>query len=321
MINIYINNIKVFSKEKQSHTKVFLCLENGEKIKYGDVKRVEIECDECNKRNEINVRSDLFKRDEYLCFSCLHKGERNHFKGKHHTRETKERMSKLKKGKPSPHKGKKHTGKALENMRAGFKKRDQNGSKNPFYGKHHTNETKKRIVDKRRKTMSKWSTEQKEEHSKKLSNGQKRLMEKDIHTYKKHRTNACRKSHQSQGRYKKNKIEKIVEQKLNEYGLKTFDYSVILGYNQYDFGDKNHKILLEVNGDYWHCNPEIYKHPITDTQKMKICRDVEKQKFALEHGYKYFVIWEKQIRNNDFSILKQIKNEIQIQNSKKMQIA
>ena len=64
-----------------------------------------------------------------------------------------------------------------------------------------------------------------------------------------------------------NGIETIV----NDY-LKTMDidfkYSVILNNYQYDFGIKSLRILIEVNGDYWHGNPKFYNNDGSNDKKI-----------------------------------------------------
>ena len=100
--------------------------------------------------------------------------------------------------------------------------------------------------------------------------------------------------------------------KSKELGL-DLEYSVILDYKQFDFGSRKHRILLEVQGDYWHGNPKIYKKTkLNQTQKNNMKRDKDKIKFAQKHGMKLYHIWESDIRSHNFSILEDIKNEIYI---------
>ena len=113
--------------------------------------------------------------------------------------------------------------------------------------------------------------------------------------------------------WKPNKIESIVENELNKRGL-VFKFGVILGQKQFDFGNKKHKILIEVQGDYWHANPELYgygKRPINEIQSAKIEKDKNKEKFCKEKGFSLFYIWETQILNNDFSVLDEIKKKME----------
>jgi len=70
----------------------------------------------------------------------------------------------------------------------------------------------------------------------------------------------------------------------------------------FDFIISNTKILIEVNGDYWHCNPsrynenDIVSHP---SGKVKVCdiwkKDTKKREIAENNGYKLIYIWEAEI--------------------------
>lgn len=64
---------------------------------------------------------------------------------KHHSEETKQRLSELHKGKPSPIKGKHLSEEAKKKISEKAKLRT--GEKNPFYKKHHSEETKKKISE------------------------------------------------------------------------------------------------------------------------------------------------------------------------------
>lgn len=67
----------------------------------------------------------------------------------------------------------------------------------------------------------------------------------------------------------------------------------------YDCHIKNSNILVEVNGDYWHCNPNVYRDgPINDMQKSHIRRDFAKKDFAKRQGYYLITVWEKRIKEN-----------------------
>jgi len=105
-------------------------------------------------------------------------------------------------------------------------------------------------------------------------------------------------------RPKKTRPEKLTEEKLKELGFK-FKYNFILnGKAQYDFLI-NDNIILEVHGDYWHGNPVFYS-TLNGRQEYKRIRDIEKEKLAIDNGYKYFVIWENDIKNNNWSKIDEI---------------
>lgn len=67
----------------------------------------------------------------------------------------------------------------------------------------------------------------------------------------------------------------------------------------YDGHIKNSNILIEVNGDYWHCNPQVYKNgPINQMQKSHIRRDFAKKGYAAKQGYYLVTIWEKSVKDS-----------------------
>lgn len=88
----------------------------------------------------------------------------------------------------------------------------------------------------------------------------------------------------------------------------------------YDAYILNTKILIEINGDYWHANPKIYKsgdiinfpgnnHMIVDEIWAK---DRFKKELAESYGYKIIVFWESEIKQTtDLSqlFLNRIENE------------
>jgi very-short-patch-repair endonuclease len=189
------------------------------------------------------------------------------------------RMSEKYKGSGNPFYGKTHTRETKQKIRESLP--DLSGSKNPFYGKTHSSITKEII---RKKSTEFANSERGRE--------------------------ICRKGGIAavNKRPKKTKIERIVEEKLNEMNL-NFKYNFILGGKyQYDFLVGNN-IILEVQGDYWHANPHIYgeglKH-LSERQLFKVERDREKKEYALSHNYKILYIWESEIYNENFSVLKEL---------------
>ena len=70
------------------------------------------------------------------------------------------------------------------------------------------------------------------------------------------------------------------------------------------------RILVEVNGDYWHGNPNKFnidgsggKRKLNDIQINKIETDKLKLEFAKSHNFEVIYIWEEEINNGDFSKL------------------
>lgn len=71
----------------------------------------------------------------------------------------------------------------------------------------------------------------------------------------------------------------------------------------YDFYLPDYNILIEVDGDFWHCHPIKYPQAEYSTQQRNIIRDQEKNQWAQDNGYKLLRFWEDDINNN----IKQVK--------------
>ncbi|RLC98441.1 MAG: hypothetical protein DRI46_11325 [Chloroflexi bacterium] len=74
----------------------------------------------------------------------------------------------------------------------------------------------------------------------------------------------------------------------------------------YDFKIKDTKVIIEVNGDYWHCNPnrykadDIVKYPDREMLvKDRWLEDTKKIALAKSKWYNVVTIWEYDIRNSD----------------------
>lgn len=114
-------------------------------------------------------------------------------------------------------------------------------------------------------------------------------------------------SHVSQfSNVKMNKIEKIVYDYLQKNNIDV-KFSLMLSSYQFDFGIKDKRILIEVDGDYWHGNPLYYnksgrdnKKKLNEIQLKKIKQDKEKTDWAFSHGFTLIRIWETEIINETF---------------------
>lgn len=72
-----------------------------------------------------------------------------------------------------------------------------------------------------------------------------------------------------------------------------------------DFMIYNNKII-EVQGDYWHCNPKVYDNPINEVQRLNIKNDKRKEKIYTQLGYKVLYIWEYDLNNDYDNCIKRI---------------
>lgn len=161
----------------------------------------------------------------------------------------------------------------------------QTGSKNHFYGKHHSEEMKRR--------MSEFWKQKFIEDPSHMRRIQKMALEKQKKGFK-------------------SSIERKTQVELERRGF-TFRYSKVLHRKyQFDFIICD-EILLEVHGDYWHANPKYYgdgKKEINATQKKKIELDERKKVYANSYGYEIFYIWENEVNDGNFSVLDRIEKEI-----------
>ena len=332
--NIFFNNKKIISEEKK-RKKVLIFLDDGTILKKGDInnKEIEIECSECHKKIKLKFYNGLLKR-KYLCQRCNHLGEKNAMYGKKHSKEMKDKLSKERKGiwgvgeKNAMYGKDWRIGKTKEELELHRKKSseywykwsDEQKREKIEKGKktfaNRSDEEKKKSKEKLLNTISKRSQEEREKISKKISDAQKRYKEKNPEEYRKAKQKAAHASRLSQGNYKKTKIEEKVEEWLKNNNI-NYDYSCIIGSGencfQYDFIIHGKRILIEVQGDYWHGNPDLFNDDGTDGKRMlneiqikKKEIDIIKKKFAENKKFKVLYIWENEINNNNFKSLEEI---------------
>jgi G:T-mismatch repair DNA endonuclease (very short patch repair protein)/DNA-directed RNA polymerase subunit RPC12/RpoP len=297
--NIWINGFKIVSSKKDGKKRNWK-LSNGMEISTRELigKEIEIECNECNGTFLIKFymgKNGLVNK-KYICQSCSKIGNKNPFFGKKHDKNFTERLSNERKGIWGVGNKNGMFGKSgweyhdfdTRKKRIDDLKEKNNGMGNPFFGRSHSEETKKILSDKASNYLKEHP-----DHMRKMG----------IVSLEKQRKGF------------KSSIEKTVEEYLISNSIK-YKYNKILHRKyQFDFIIEEN-ILLEVMGDYWHANPLYYgndKKPLNERQIYKVNRDKEKSGYAKEYGYKIFYIWETEIRKKDFSIIdaiiKEIKNE------------
>jgi very-short-patch-repair endonuclease len=104
--------------------------------------------------------------------------------------------------------------------------------------------------------------------------------------------------------FKKTTIEKKVETWLSENGFQ-FQYQVSINGFIADFACLDKKIIIECQGDFFHCNPKIekYANPIYAIQKRNIYRDSIKRKVYAENEWKLIELWESDINSGEFKTI------------------
>lgn len=102
------------------------------------------------------------------------------------------------------------------------------------------------------------------------------------------------------GRSYSSKLEDRVAAMLDELGIK-YKRQLFIGRKSYDFALPG-KVLIEVQGDYWHANPQIYKADDVfegngrgQTAQMIWDHDAEKKRHAESKGFTVIYLWESDI--------------------------
>lgn len=111
--------------------------------------------------------------------------------------------------------------------------------------------------------------------------------------------------------YRTSKLETKIENVLKENNISYTHQFILKNFKKrkfYDFYLPEYNIIIEINGDYWHANPYIYKpndiiHYCFGDKKAKEIweKDKKKKELAENKGYKIIYIWEmelKQLKTN-----------------------
>lgn len=103
-------------------------------------------------------------------------------------------------------------------------------------------------------------------------------------------------------------IEKEVMNILNDLNI-DYVYNKQLGKYRPDF--LIDKVIIEVQGDYFHCNPYIYKDgPKDEVQIRHVIRDYYKKCYFLSRGYEIIEIWELEINQDIENVKNKIKSAV-----------
>jgi very-short-patch-repair endonuclease len=208
----------------------------------------------------------------------------------HMKEETKRKLSEGKKGEKHPFFGKKRdfmTDEIKKKIGKKAKERLKNKENHPMFGKEHSIDVKKKIGEK----------------------AKERLKDpKNNPMYgKTHSPETIKKIFERQPM---NKLEKKVNDRLNELGIdNTFQFYITEGdiCKIYDFKIKGKPALIEVDGDFWHGNPNTKSHckEINEVRK----NDKFKEELAERRGYIVYRLWETDI-NKDITVVDDVIDKI-----------
>lgn len=109
----------------------------------------------------------------------------------------------------------------------------------------------------------------------------------------------------------KNRITKPHEKVLNELLIRGYKPKVEYYFNKrfhLDLSFPDIKLAIEINGDYWHCNPKFYSSPINKVQEQNIRNDIRRRTYLKACKWVLAEFWENEI-NED---VKQVVDQIEI---------
>jgi len=101
------------------------------------------------------------------------------------------------------------------------------------------------------------------------------------------------------GKVKRSKLEYKFEAILELLEIKYIHSYYIKSIGKiFDFYLPDYNVLIEVDGDFWHCNPIKFDKPQCKTQELNSINDKFKNEWALQNNFKLLRFWENDINNN-----------------------
>lgn len=176
----------------------------------------------------------------------------------------------------------------------------KSGEKNPFFNKNHSKEIKKQISKSRiGKACGLKNAMANPIHRESVSIALKEKYKSgELDFLKKIQSDNAIKN-QASGKLKSAPVsaaEKEIKKILEEKGFNvTSQFNI--GSLRYDLLINDTNVLIEYNGDYWHCNPAKYISEYFHGKKGLYAKEIwehdeKKAVLAKEKGYKLFIIWE-----------------------------
>ncbi len=241
---------------------------------------VTVMCDKCN--NEWNTQYSNYKRKNSkvdLCQACKNKYGVCGMLGRKHSKETIDKFSS-----------------------------SRSGEHNSFHGKKHNNQQKEKWSKKRQGKV--WRGPIGDEERKHMSKLTKTYWDGLTEEAKVARLALCNWSamHKASlskgGRY--SGLHAKVKNIMLSVGLIDFISEEQIGSYVVDEVSYSRKIIVEINGDYWHANPikysqnDIISYPKGLLSAQEVWnKDAKKIDFLQLQGFNVLVIWENDVKNNN----------------------
>lgn len=107
----------------------------------------------------------------------------------------------------------------------------------------------------------------------------------------------------------KSKLEQFFEDLLVDLGIGFENQYPLNGY-LYDFYIPSKNILIEVDGDWYHCNPIKHPEAIHPIQKAVVKNDAAKNESAKDAGIELLRFWETDVKKHTESVKEILKNRL-----------
>lgn len=98
------------------------------------------------------------------------------------------------------------------------------------------------------------------------------------------------------------------KKELERIGLQ-FEAEYLIDYYTVDFCFPEKKIVIEVDGDYWHGNPKLYKN-FNKTQRRVIGKDRAEKTYLENRGWKLIRFWEADLNKNINSCISKVQEVV-----------
>lgn len=110
----------------------------------------------------------------------------------------------------------------------------------------------------------------------------------------------------NKGKLKDTTVEIFVEELIKQQGWRYVPQKAVRHLN-YDFYLPDLNVLLEVQGDYWHCNPRLYPDgPKNSVQRENLQKNKNKREVAESQNIPLLEIWELDIQKGPEKTKQQI---------------
>lgn len=193
---------------------------------------------------------------------------------------------------------------------------NKKGENNHFFGKKHSEKSKQQNSKNRTgKACAEKNAMAKPEYRKKVSEELKfKYKSGELDFLKKIQSETAKKN-QSLGLLKYAPIsapEKEIKTLLESMGFKVQSQYPIESLH-YDLFVKEKNLLIEYNGDYWHCNPDKYSSDYINKKKNMSAeqlwkQDENKKNLAISNNFNFIVIWESDYKKNKEKEINKILN-------------